>query len=709
MSNEVKQPPELWGGVECSIVRVGDEFRNELDETGHTHSATDLDQLAGLGIRRLRYPVAWETVSPHHPDVRDWSFSDERLGPMRKLGMSPVVGLLHHGSGPAYTSLLDERFPQLFAAHAAAVAARYPWANMYTPVNEPLTTARFSGLYGHWYPHKQDTASFLRCLVNQCLGTLHAMRAIRAVNPAAQLLQTEDLGKIFSTPRLAYQAEYENQRRWLSLDLLCGRVDRRHPWYGVMLRNGIPADDLALLATGEAKPDIIGINYYATSERYLDEALGLYPSCFHGRNARDRYADVEALRVNLPGEQLGIRARLLEAWERYRLPLAVTEVHHGSTREEQLRWLAEIWNEAKQLREDGCDLRAVTVWSLFGAMDWNTLLTQRNGFYEPGAFDIRGATPRPTAIARAIQQIAQTGRINHPVLARPGWWRRDGRHYRASPEPAPALLRKPRSILVAGASGKLGGELIAACAHRGLDVIAPSRAEMDVTDLRQVLSTVEHHKPWAVINAAGSRHTDGAPRQQIYGVNSMGAENLAKVCARSEIPYMLFSTDRVFDGALGRPYLEGDPTNPACFLGGSKAEAERRVAAAHKASLIIRASRLFGPNDCPDDLLSTFPMLLGDTPFLAATYAPDLVRTALDLLVDGETGTWHLSNAGAVSLDEYARDHDIRSRSSGFPNRLIVLGSERGRLMPNLRDALARHRHSAASQEPAEELIPAAE
>ena len=74
---------------------------------------------------------------------------------------------------------------------------------MWTPVNEPLTTARFSGLYGHWYPHGRDYPTFLRALVNECKGTLEAMRAIRGAIPGAKLVQTEDLGKTFSTAPLA--------------------------------------------------------------------------------------------------------------------------------------------------------------------------------------------------------------------------------------------------------------------------------------------------------------------------------------------------------------------------------------------------------------------------------------------------------------------------------------------------------------------------
>src|SRR3546814_4874449 len=81
---------------------------------------------------------------------------------------------------------------------------------------------------GHWYPHRKDPISFSRALMNQCLGTLRGMRAIRAVIPSAQFLQTEDLGKVFSTRPLRYQAAYENERRWLSLDMLSGRVEPGH-------------------------------------------------------------------------------------------------------------------------------------------------------------------------------------------------------------------------------------------------------------------------------------------------------------------------------------------------------------------------------------------------------------------------------------------------------------------------------------------------
>ena len=75
-----------------------------------------------------------------------------------ELDLRPILGLPHHGSGPRYTDLLDPDFAPKLADFASRAAERYPWVKWWTPVNEPVTTARFSGLYGHWYPHARDLA-----------------------------------------------------------------------------------------------------------------------------------------------------------------------------------------------------------------------------------------------------------------------------------------------------------------------------------------------------------------------------------------------------------------------------------------------------------------------------------------------------------------------------------------------------------------------
>jgi len=465
--------PQVWGGVECTVNRIGDRFYDQLVRSGHAARLEDLDRFAALGIRCLRYPILWERTAPNSLADADWSWADQRLGRMHELGVQPIVGLVHHGSGPSHTNLLDPSFPLLLAEYAEAVARRYPWVDCYTPVNEPLTTARFSGLYGIWYPHARDARSFARALLHQCRAVVLAMDRIRAVNPKARLVQTEDLGKTFSTPLLAYQARFENHRRWLTFDLLCGRVGQEHPLWNYLRREaGVSVEELRFFVDHPCPPDVLGLNYYVTSERLLDERLALYPPATHGGNGRHNYADVEAVRLRPEGLN-GPHLLLQEVWDRYEIPMAVTEVHNGCTREEQLRWLLEVWEAAVELRQNGVDLRAVTVWALLGAFDWNSLVTRLEGHYEPGVFDLRAPEPRPTALASMTRELAQGKQASHPVLDMPGWWRRtkrlvyahslEGRVPRPSLPPAPA-----RPVLIAGASGTLARAFARRCELRGL-------------------------------------------------------------------------------------------------------------------------------------------------------------------------------------------------------------------------------------------------
>lgn len=702
-----KQPLELWGGLECTVARIGDDTRDQSLETGHRDRIEDLDRIAALGIRTLRYPVIWETISPNDPEQADWAWHDERLRRLQELGIRPIAGLCHHGSGPRYTNLLDPRFPELLARHAGRVAERYPDLKLYTPVNEPLTTARFSALYGHWYPHATDSGAFLRALVQQCKATVLAMRAIRKVRPDAELVQTDDFGKTFSTPHLAYQAEHENERRWLTFDLLCGRVDRSHPFWGFLAWSGVSESDLALFLDGDAAPAIIGINHYLTSERFLDQRLRRYPEHHWGGNGQHRYADAEAVRMPLAAQDIGPAARLQEVWDRYKRPIAVTEAHHGCTRDEQLRWLMEVWDAAETVKAGGADIRALTVWSLFGTVDWNTLLTQRNGVYEPGPFDVRGPEPRPTALAKASKALAESGSFDHPVLDHPGWWKRETRFYRPVKDQAICRIgAAPRQLLVTGAGGTLGRAFSRICQERGLDHALVGRGQMDIADRESVAAALACHKPWAVINTAGYVRVAQAETEPdaCFRENAIGADVLAQVCAGLGIPLVTFSSDLVFDGRLGRAYQESDPVSPGSVYGASKAEAERNVLRAHPQALVVRTSAFFGPWDRFNFVWSVLNGLArGDEveagrDIVSPTYVPDLVHIVLDLLIDGESGLWHLANPGEMSWHALAAaiarraglDPSLVREGPDGPRLNTALTSERAVLLPPLESALDR-------------------
>jgi dTDP-4-dehydrorhamnose reductase len=694
---------EMWGGVECTVVRVGDEYRDQSEETGHSYRRDDIDLIADLGITTLRYPILWESVAPDRPDELDFSWTDERLAMLRQRGINVIGGLVHHGSGPRYTELLDPDFPAKLADYAARVARRYPWIKMWTPVNEPLTTARFSALYGHWYPHKSDYPSFLRALVNQCKGTLEAMRAIRSVIPDAQLVQTEDLGKTFSTAPLRYQAAHENERRWLSFDLLCGRVTPKHVWHGMLLSAGIGAEELEAFEGGEATPDILGINHYLTSERFLDHRVHLYPGHHAGGNGRHTYVDAEAVRVKRLEADTGIGPRLREVWDRYGLPIAITEVHHGCHRDEQLRWFAEVWKTAQKLRADGMDLRAMTIWSMFGNVDWRFLLTRKTGFYDTGAFDVRTDRPRPTIVAKAAKAYASGKAFDHPVLDAPGWWRRPPRLYHWNGRGRP-LQREGRKLLITGATGTLGNAFARICEERALRYCLTSRAELDICDDASIAAAIETHRPWAIINTAGFVRVADAEREKdaCLQANAQGPEKLARACAAAGIKLVTFSSDLVFDGKLGRAYCESDTLQPANVYGLSKARAESEVLGALEDALVIRTSAFFGPWDKYNFAWNTLNALARGEAVRASrniavspTYVPDLVHATLDLMIDGEAGIWHLTNEGKLSWHEFATHV---AEGAGFDPSLVLptddipantaLTSERGIMLRPVEHAI---------------------
>lgn len=709
---------ELWGGHECTVNRIGDVFHDQTRLSGHHERIADLDLFASLGVKKLRYPVLWERTAPTHPDILDFSWSDARLARIAQLGMSPIVGLLHHGSGPAYTSLIDPRFPAGLAKFGGAVAARYPDVLDWTPVNEPLTTARFSCLYGHWSPHRCDERTFWLALLNQIDGVRLAMAEIRKVQPRARLVQTEDLGRAYATPALTSQANFENDRRWLTWDLLSGSVTANHPLFERMAGFGL-CDRLRAIADDPCPPDVIGVNHYLTSERFLDHRLERYPAHCAGGNAELRYADVEAIRVVTPPPS-GLAGILQEAWDRYGRTLAVTEVHNGCTREDQLRWMREAWDTAQDLRRRGGKIEAVTAWALLGSYDWDSLLTVARGAYESGVFDVATGSPRPTALARFLSE----GLEGAGVAVGAGWWRRDIRlrhipsdavgHVASVPVPSDRRGPDP-PLLITGASGVLGAALARECDWRGLSYVLTDRRRLDLENPRRIYDALDDIRPWAVINAAGWVRVDDAEtdEQACHAANAGGAGALAQACERRGIAVASFSTDLVFDGLLGRAYLEDDALAPLNAYGRSKADAERRVLEVSPRNLVIRTAAFFSPYDRHNfaahvtaDLELGREFSAADDLTVSPTYVPDLARAVLDLVIDREAGIWHLANAGAVTWAQFARQvaiaHGldvslIRAQPAalfGWPAprpRAVPLASSRGKLMPTFYDAVARY------------------
>jgi dTDP-4-dehydrorhamnose reductase len=358
-------------------------------------------------------------------------------------------------------------------------------------------------------------------------------------------------------------------------------------------------------------------------------------------------------------------------------------------------------------------VRAVTAWAAFGAVDWSSLLTRENEHYESGLWDARSDPPRLTALGRLARSLAAGTADLHETSAGTGWWQRDLRLSVPPHGPITALPAAGRKLLIVGA-GTLGRAFGRLCHMRGLPYELLSRSDMDIADPRSVAAALEAHAPWAVVNAAGYVRVDEAEfdvRQ--WRENAEGPGVLATACDRLGMRFLGFSSNLVFAGSSSAPYVESDLPAPLNAYGRAKAHAEQLVRARAPASLVIRTSAFFGPWDDANFVTRGLDALrrgecwhaAGDQ-IVSPTYVPDLVQAALDLLIDGEEGLWHLTNGHALSWADFARR---AAECSRLDRRDIVastgatlgqraprpafsgMRSERGMLLPCLDDALTRY------------------
>jgi len=271
---------------------------------------------------------------------------------------------------------------------------------------------------------------------------------------------------------------------------------------------GIQPDELYWFADNPCPPQVIGVNHYLSGQRYLDERIEQYPEEARGGNGRDKYVDVLAARVLKEGP-LSVDRLLMEVWERYGLPIAITECHNACTREEQLRWFAETWQSAELARYDGANVIAVTAWALLGAYGWNKLVTEDSMSYEVGVLDARTTPPRETSLAYLLRCLASSRKPRHPLLETPGWWRRSQRHvYGFTVDESGALTQifdtlcqNDGCLAICTSDGRLPKRFTEICRHRGIHTVQVHH--MDLSDVTAI------YQPWGIIQT--SECTDSEP------------------------------------------------------------------------------------------------------------------------------------------------------------------------------------------------------
>ena len=219
-------------------------------------------------------------------------------------------------------------------------------------------------------------------------------------------------------------------------------------------------------------------------------------------------------------------------------------------------------------------------------------------------------------------------------------------------------------LLVAGASGQVGRELVRLAPALGFEIAALTRADLDITDRDAVARAVADHAPDAAINAAAWTAVDAAEDREgdAHRVNEDGARNLAKACAAAGIPLLHYSTDYVFDGRTATEYAETDRTAPINAYGRSKLAGEHAVRETCDRHVILRTSWVF--SKFGRNFVKTILQIAHEQPELRIvadqtgkpTSAAWLASTSLQLLSRKGIawGLYHAAQAPAVSWHSFA-------------------------------------------------------
>ena len=229
-------------------------------------------------------------------------------------------------------------------------------------------------------------------------------------------------------------------------------------------------------------------------------------------------------------------------------------------------------------------------------------------------------------------------------------------------------------VLITGAAGQLGTDLVASANHAGLDVIATSHADLDITDRNSVSQKIASAAPEAIIHAAAWTAVDACESdiKKAMAINSDGTANVANAARQIGARVIYISTDYVFDGTKATPYIESDIPNPQSVYGASKLAGEQHLDLDQDS--VVRISWVCGEHG--NNMVKTILRLAATSPTLtfvddqigSPTFTSDIAPVLVDFARESRTGIWHLTNQGTTSWFGFAQD--VLRAAELDPNRV---------------------------------------
>jgi beta-glucosidase len=354
-------------GIEDTFVPQSGPGERAIDEYELTdHYAQldgDIELLAQSGAELVRWGIPWHRVQPER-DRWDWDWVDRAMAGFAARGLRPIVDLLHYGT-PLWLDrqFANPDFPARFAEYAGRVAARYrDLATDYTPINEPMIHALFSGEYAYWPPYLSGVSGVVELSGALARGFVLAQNAIAAeLGDRATFVHVDAgmryLGAVDAPEHRETAFRLEHQR-FLVEDLVTGRVDDAHPLTPILRANGVGDAELTWFSEQRIRPHVMGVNYYPRHSTEVFE-----PGVVHRGGFADPRPVVDA------GTQ-GLAELLTSYARRYGAPVMLTETSVTAPAPVRVEWLERSVAAIEALRRCGLDVVGYTWWPLFDMYEW---------------------------------------------------------------------------------------------------------------------------------------------------------------------------------------------------------------------------------------------------------------------------------------------------------------------------------------------------
>lgn len=367
-------------GIECSYPTIRNgavRRRDQLRECGHYDRwREDLGLVSELGLKVLRYGLPYYRIH-QGPGRYDWTFADEVMAEIKRLGITPILDLMHFGVPDWLGNFQNPELPVHFADYCGAVARRYPWVRYYTPVNEIYVTARTSGKDGLWNEQLKTDRGFVTALKHCVAASIMGNQQIARYRNDCVIVQSESaeyVHELCATP--SAETMLANELRFLSLDLLYANPPSTTVGM-YMMDNGLTRDEYNWFMAGKPPGyQVMGNDYY-------------------GRNERIKLSDGS---IHTSMDVLGWYEITKDYYQRYKMPVMHTETNVFEADQAPV-WLYKQWVSVLRMRRDGVPVLGFTWYSLIDQIDWDTELTELNNRVNAcGLYDL-DRNPRPVAEA----------------------------------------------------------------------------------------------------------------------------------------------------------------------------------------------------------------------------------------------------------------------------------------------------------------------